>query len=103
MSIGVSHLKRELLQTIQQFGSREVIENMKKDGFKYGLGHPNPTEDILARYRELDGEIVTVGADAHAPEHVAFAFEKVPAILKNAGFSYFTVFRNRKADFIKLD
>ena len=72
-------------------------------GFKYGLGHPNPTEEILARYRELGGEIVTVGADAHAPEHVAFAFEKVPAILKNAGFSYFTVFRNRKADFVKLD
>lgn len=72
-------------------------------GFKYGLGHPNPTEDILVRYRELGGEIVTVGADAHAPEHVAFAFEKVPAILKNAGFSYFTVFRNRKAEFIKLE
>lgn len=33
-------------------------------GFKYGLGHPNPCEEILARYRELGGEIITVGADA---------------------------------------
>ena len=71
-------------------------------GFKYGLGHPNPTEDIIARYRELGGEIITIGADAHKPEHVAFDFEKVPQILKNAGFEYFTIFKERKPEFIKL-
>ncbi len=72
-------------------------------GFKYGLGHPNPCEEILARYRELGGEIITVGADAHAPEHVGFAFEKVPQILKDAGFTYYTVFRKRKPEFIKIE
>ena len=71
-------------------------------GFKYGLGHPNPTEDIIRRYRELGGEIITIGADAHKPEHVAYDFEKVPDILKNAGFRYFTVFKERKPDFIRL-
>ena len=71
-------------------------------GFKYGLGHPNPTEEIIARYHELGGEIITIGADAHKPEHVAFDFEKVPDILKNAGFQYFTVFKDRKPEFIKL-
>lgn len=71
-------------------------------GFKYGLGHPNPTEEILARYHELGGEIITVGADAHKPEHVAFDFEKVTPILLEAGFRYFTVFKERKAEFVKL-
>lgn len=71
-------------------------------GFKYGLGHPNPTEEILIRYHELGGEIITIGADAHQPEHVAFDFEKVPGILKEAGFRYFTVFKERKPEFVKL-
>lgn len=71
-------------------------------GFKYGLGHPNPTEDIIRRYRELGGEIITIGADAHTPSHIAYDFQKVPTILKGAGFDYFTVFKNRKPDFIKL-
>lgn len=71
-------------------------------GFKYGLNHPNPTEEIIARYRELGGEIITIGADAHQPEHVAYDFAKVPAILKESGFRYFTVFRERKPEFIKL-
>lgn len=68
-------------------------------GLKYGLGHPNPTEDILKRYRELGGEILTLGADAHAPEHVAYGYDKVCGILKDAGFSYYTVFEKRKPVF----
>lgn len=71
-------------------------------GFKYGLGHPNPTEEILERYHELGGEIITIGADAHAPEHVGYDFEKVTGILKDAGFKYFTVFEKRKARFLPL-
>ncbi|MBQ8279091.1 MAG: histidinol-phosphatase HisJ family protein [Roseburia sp.] len=71
-------------------------------GFKYGLGHPNPTEGIIRRYHELGGEIITIGADAHAPQHIGYDFKKVPDILKNAGFEYFTVFKNRKPEFIKL-
>lgn len=89
----------EILKTLIQKGKGIEINT---GGFKYGLGHPNPTEAILKRYRELGGEIITIGADAHKPEHVAFDFEKVPDILKNAGFSYYTVFKNRKPEFQKL-
>lgn len=71
-------------------------------GFKYGLGHPNPTEEIICRYRELGGEIITIGADAHTPQHIGYDFNKVPEILKNAGFEYFTVFKKRKPEFIHL-
>ena len=72
-------------------------------GLKYGLPFAHPHPDVLKRYRELGGEIITVGADAHAPEHVGFAFEKVPQILKDAGFIYYTVFRKRKPEFIKIE
>lgn len=71
-------------------------------GFKYGLGHPNPCEDILKRYRELGGEIITIGADAHAPEHIAYDFAKVPPILREAGFTHYTVFKNRQPHFYPL-
>lgn len=71
-------------------------------GFKYGLGHPNPTEDIIKRYRELGGEIITMGADAHVPEYVAYEFDKTAQIIKNCGFKYHTVFKTRKAEFIPL-
>ena len=71
-------------------------------GFKYGLGHPNPTEEILIRYRELGGEILTLGSDGHAPEHLAYDFDKIGNLLQNCGFRYYTIFKNRKPEFVKL-
>ncbi len=89
----------EILRTLIHKG--KGIE-LNTGGFKYGLGHPNPTEDILKRYHELGGEIITIGADAHKPEHVAYDFKKVPEILTGCGFQYYTVFQNRKPVFYKL-
>ncbi len=71
-------------------------------GFKAGLGHPNPCEDILLRYKELGGEIITIGADAHVPEYVGYEFDKAMTILKNAGFRYYNVFTKRKSNFIEV-
>ena len=89
----------EILRAIIQKGKGIEINT---GGFKYGLGHPNPTEAVLKRYRELGGEIITIGADAHKPEHVAYDFQKVPDILQEAGFKYYTVFQGRKPIFYKL-
>lgn len=71
-------------------------------GFKYGLGHPNPCEDILKHYRSLGGEIITIGSDAHTPEHVGYDFARVPVILRDAGFTHYTVFQNRQPSFLPL-
>lgn len=71
-------------------------------GFKYGLGHPNPTEKILCRYRELGGELLTLGSDAHAPEHIAYDFPRAGQLLKSCGFRYYTIFKHRKPYFLPL-
>ena len=34
-------------------------------GFAYGLDSAMPSIDILKLYKELGGEIITVGSDAH--------------------------------------
>lgn len=65
-------------------------------GFKYGLGQPNPQSDILTRYRELGGEMITIGADAHRPDHIAYDFKKAGELLTSLGFKYYTVFNKRK-------
>lgn len=75
---------------------------MNMGGVKYGLGFPNPHPDVLKRYRELGGEIVTVGADAHRPEHVAYAFAEAAEILKSCGFDYYAEYRDRRPVFRKI-
>lgn len=71
-------------------------------GFKYGLGHLHPYEEILKRYRELGGELLTVGSDGHRPNEVGGYFEQTAEILKSCGFRYYTVFHERKPVFFSL-
>ena len=75
---------------------------MNMAGLKYGLGFPNPHPDVLRRYRELGGEIVTIGADAHSPQFVAYDFEKAESILSGCGFSYYAEFQGRKPSFKRI-
>lgn len=72
-------------------------------GLKYGLGHPNPCEDVLKRYHELGGEILTVGSDAHEPQHIGYGFGLLPEMLKSCGFRYYTIFHGRKPEFLPLE
>ena len=71
-------------------------------GLKYGLPFAHPHPDVLKRYRELGGEIITIGADAHKPEHIAYGFAKAEEILKSCGFKYYTEFFEQKPVFKQL-
>lgn len=71
-------------------------------GYKAGLSEPNPCHDVLRRYKELGGEIITMGSDAHTTEYVAYRFEDAREVLRHCGFRYFTVFRERKPEFVPL-
>ena len=88
----------EILKTLIAKG-KGIELNMA--GFKYGLHHPHPTEEILKRYKELGGEILTLGSDAHAPDQIAYDYHRLSSLLANAGFTHYTVFRKRKPVFFQ--
>ena len=89
----------ELLKTLINNG--KAIEINSK-GFRTSIKRPNPDISVLKRYRELGGEYVTVGSDAHACPDIASDFDMVRDILLSAGFRYYAVFLQRKAELIKL-
>lgn len=92
-------LIEEILRTVIEDGKGIEVNT---GGYKYGLGYPNPHPDVLKRYRELGGEILTIGSDGHCPEHMAYDFSKLPDLLTSVGFRYYTVFKDQKPEFIKL-
>lgn len=94
---------RELTDAILQLliGKGKGIE-INTGGYKAGLPDPNPCADVLRRYRELGGEIITMGSDAHTPDYVGCRFSDAKEVLRDCGFRYYTVFRERKPEFIPL-
>ena len=53
-------------------------------------------ENILRRYRELGGEIVSLGSDSHDAGNVGQHFDRFAHILKSCGFRYLAHYEKRK-------
>lgn len=61
-----------------------------------------PSLQIVQLYKELGGEIITIGSDSHNEKDVGEGYEESISLLKKAEFSQIAVYRERKAQFYKI-
>ncbi len=71
-------------------------------GLYKGLGQCHPCTEYLKLYKELGGEIITIGSDAHTPDKIGYGFDIAKNILTECGFKYYTSFKSRTASFNKI-
>ena len=81
---------------------REKALELNTAGIRKGMTEMNPAREVLVRYHELGGELITIGSDAHRVGEVASDFDKAEELLKAAGFGYYTVYNGRIAMMKKL-
>ncbi len=84
----------EILKYLAQEG--KALEINTKTYQKYGLRTPELDRDILLRYRELGGEIISLGSDAHTPERVGDKFMYYAQYVKMFGFRWLAHYEGRR-------
>ena len=72
-------------------------------GIRQGFGATFPDLKYVKMYRELGGEIVSVGSDSHTVNDIGANVADGAELAKAAGFRYLAYFRQRKPQFIKID
>lgn len=88
-----------ILKTVIQKGKGIEVNTR---GYSYKLNMPHPGYDILRRYKELGGTILTLGSDSHVIEQIGDHFPQVLQKLAEIGFEYVCYFENRKPVFTKI-
>lgn len=63
---------------------------------RYGMDDTLPSLEILNRYKELGGTLVTFGSDSHGGKHVGYEYEKAVKLMKSVGFTHWVTFRKMK-------
>lgn len=61
----------------------------------YGASRPNPQAEVLTRFREMGGRIITFGSDAHVTNGIAGCFEQARDIALACGFKEYFIFDKR--------
>ncbi|MDF2531302.1 MAG: histidinol-phosphatase [Clostridia bacterium] len=89
----------EVLRILVQNG--KGIE-LNTSGKRYALPHFHPEPSIIKLYKQLGGEIVTLGSDSHSPSTLGYGFDEAAEILQHCGLKYYTIYKGGKPDFIKL-
>ncbi len=72
-------------------------------GIRQGFGATFPDLKYVKMYRELGGEIVSVGSDSHTVNDIGANVADGAELAKAAGFRYLAYFRQRKPQFINID
>jgi len=75
---------------------------INSSGYRQNMGKMMPDLEVLKLYRELGGEIITVGSDAHQLEHIGMYTKNAMDIAKEAGFRYITIYEKRNPEFISI-
>lgn len=88
-----------ILETLIQNGKGIEINT---GGLKYGLKELHPCTALLKRYRELGGEIITLGSDSHNTTDIAAHFKRAGEVLLECGYRYYTIFEKRSPEFHKI-
>ena len=63
---------------------------------------PLPDAKWLTMYRDLGGEILTIGSDSHKPEHLGAYLREGQEYLKSLGFKRFCTFEGMRPIFHSL-
>lgn len=80
---------------------REILTLLIQNGCGLELntsqgGTPEPGMKWLRMYRELGGEVVTLGSDTHRPQTLGAGIQEGQALLRACGFSRFCTFDRKR-------
>ena len=71
-------------------------------GFRQGFGDAFPCLKYVKLYKDMGGEIVSVGSDAHTPEDIGCNVKDGIQIAQQDGFTKICYFKNRQPIFIDI-
>ena len=91
---------REIFKTIIYNGKGIEINT---SGLRQKYGKPFPEYRFVKMYKELGGEIISVGSDAHTVADLGKGVADGAEIAKQAGFKYLCFFKERKPQFLIIE
>ncbi|MBT2697579.1 histidinol-phosphatase HisJ family protein [Bacillus sp. ISL-40] len=97
------HEYQEIIeQILKKAIDRNIGIEINTSGLRTGLKQTLPSVEIIQLYKQLGGEIVTIGSDSHTAESVGANLTDALSLAKDCGFNYICKFEKRKPIPVKI-
>ena len=78
---------------------RGIAPEINTSGLNMNVRQTHPPIEAIQWYREMGGELLSIGSDSHSPEHIGLGrLTEAVAIAKAAGFTKLTKFSKRQIE-----
>lgn len=84
-------------QILKKAIERNIGIEINTSGLRVSLKETLPSMNIIQRYRDLGGEILTIGSDSHKAETIGAGLVEAYQLAKECGFDYVYTFDKRTA------
>lgn len=89
----------EILLTLVK--NKKALE-VNTSGLRQKIGVTLPDEGIIKRFKELGGEYVTIGSDAHCTDDLGKGIEEGMSLVKKCGFDCYTIFKKHEPQLLEI-
>ncbi len=93
--VDISLYEKRIDKILNEIINRNIALEVNTSSFDR-LNDFMPSTDMIKRYYEKGGRLITLGSDAHTPERASINFNKAVKILKEIGFDGVYYFEKRK-------
>lgn len=102
MKVNMTKYDEIIYEMLKIAGKNGIGLEVNVSGFRQPYKKQFPNFEHIQAFKNYGGEIVTIGTDSHTANTVGTYFNEGKELLKQAGFNYYSEFKNRKPNMIKL-
>ena len=102
MPVDLSAYEEQIHECLKALVNNGCGLELNTSGLRQKYGKPFPTLEYIKLYREMGGESLSIGSDAHCAEDVGSGIKEALAIAKEAGFSYLCYYLEREPVYIPI-
>ena len=83
-------------EALSLLAEKDIALEINTSGLRQKLRKTMPDEDVVLRFRQLGGKLITIGSDAHKAEDIGRGVRKAMDIAKRCGFDSMALFQQRQ-------
>lgn len=95
ISVDINKYKKQVDEVLKLLAENRKALEINTGGLRQPIKKLSPEFETIKRFKQLGGEFVTIGSDAHYADHLATGLTEAVDAASEAGFKYITLYQNR--------